>query len=186
VRSCSSDGEPNRAASSSRSASIAFSRASSSGCALDDCTPDLGDACDQPAVAVACVFVDDLYYLRQGVGCASRFRRGSCVARRPLRVNRSGHAIRARRSASSSQTFTARMTSSLGGIPFGNSALSRASRSAPVRERRRPSAVRRVRVPSGREPAVAVIAALRRTAPAFRRRGPAELVLLEAPTIPCA
>jgi hypothetical protein len=119
-------------------------------------------------------------------GAQSRFRRGSCVARRPLLVNRSGYAIRARRSASSSQAFTARMTSSLGGIPFGNSALSRASRSAPVRERRRPSAVRRVRVPFGREPAVAVIAAVRRTAPAFRRRRPAELVLLEVPTIPCA
>ncbi len=59
MRSGSSGGEPNRAASSSRSASITFSRASSSGCALADRTPDPGDACDHPAAAVACVFVDD-------------------------------------------------------------------------------------------------------------------------------
>jgi hypothetical protein len=43
------------------------------------------------------------------------------------------HAILASRSASSSQLFTARMTSSLGGIPFGKSAFKSASRSVALR-----------------------------------------------------
>jgi hypothetical protein len=63
----------NRAASSSPSAPITFSCASSSGCALADCAPDLGNACDHPAVAVACVFLDD----RQSQRLAHRIRHGT-------------------------------------------------------------------------------------------------------------
>jgi len=71
VRSGSSGGEPGREQLSE--APITFSRASSSGCALADCAPDLGDACDHPAVAVACVFVDD----RPSQRLAHRIRHGT-------------------------------------------------------------------------------------------------------------
>lgn len=146
-----------------------------------------GIRCDHPAVAVVCVFLDD----RQSQRLAqSRFRRGSCVARRPLLVNRSAHAIRASRSASSSQPFTARMTSSRGGMPFGKSAFKSASRSVALPVRWRPVAFlrvppllerldvreRRALLPVAGVPAVVV----------RRDRRPAARALLDVPTTPCA
>ena len=107
-------------------------------------------------------------------------------------MTRTGYPDRARRSASLSQSFTARMTSSRGGIPFGKSALSSASRSAELPLRRRPSvraALREAAVLDRRAAPAASVVVVERVAAAAvdcRDRWRAELGLFEVPTTPCA